>query len=61
MAGVAYTTGISGPEMGQNIWVRLGDGAAGGADDIWFDNFSLTPEPASLALLAMGFFVLRRR
>ncbi|MBN2445961.1 MAG: PEP-CTERM sorting domain-containing protein [Phycisphaerae bacterium] len=61
--GVTYNTGATGEELGQPIWVRLGDGIAGtpGDSDIWFDNLTLTPEPASLILLALGALVLRRR
>ncbi len=60
--GVTYATGSTGPEMGLEIVVRFGGGAQGGVSDIWVDNATLTPEPASLALLAMGALaVLRRR
>ncbi|NMO15207.1 M23 family metallopeptidase [Pyxidicoccus fallax] len=40
--GVSYTTPFSGGPIGKQIIVRLGDGSAGGASDIWFDNFTLT-------------------
>lgn len=61
-AGVTYATGAAGPEIGLDVVVRLGGMNQGGDSDIWFDNVSLTPEPASLALLAMGALaVLRRR
>ncbi len=65
MAGVTYTTGASGPEIGLPIVIRLGgvnQGGAGGGG-AWVDNASLTiiPEPAGLALLAVGLLALRRR
>jgi hypothetical protein len=59
--GVAYMTRATGDEIGMPVWVRLGDETAGGADDIWFDNFSLTPEPSTLGLLAVAVLALRRR
>ncbi|MBN1513067.1 MAG: PEP-CTERM sorting domain-containing protein [Phycisphaerae bacterium] len=60
--GVTYTTGASGPEIGLPVVVRFGNAADGGVSDVWIDNVTLTPEPASLALLAMGALaVLRRR
>lgn len=63
LAGVTYTTGGSGPEIGKELIVRLGDGGAGGDGDIWFDSFSasVTPEPASLVLVFLGTALLRRR
>lgn len=63
LAGVTYTTGAAGPEIGKELIVRLGGGAAGGSDDIWFDNFSASfvPEPGSLVLLAAGAGLLLRR
>ncbi len=62
MDGVSYTAVAGGPEIGKEIVVRCagvnqGGGGAGGA---WVDNMSLTPEPASLVLLALG-ALLRRR
>lgn len=65
LAGVTYSTGAAGPELGKTIWVRLGDGVAGdpGRSDVWFDNLSLTvtPEPASLVLLSLAAVGLFRR
>ena len=62
-SGVSYTTGSAGAELGMPIWVRLGDGVDGapGDSDIWFDNFTLTPEPTSALLLALGALALVRR
>lgn len=45
--GVRYRTKGAGPEIGKQIIVRLGNGAAGGASDIWFDSLSLTTAPAN--------------
>ncbi|MGK3985993.1 M23 family metallopeptidase [Sorangium sp. So ce136] len=42
-SGVTYITGSTGAELGKQIIVRLGDGAAGGSSDIWFDNLELVP------------------
>lgn len=42
--GVTHITGSSGPEIGKQIIVRLGDGSAGGSNDIWFDDFELTSQ-----------------
>lgn len=62
LAGVTHTVS-GGVEVGMPIWVRLGDQAAGGASDIWFDSLSLNkvPEPASLLLLGVAGLLLRRR
>lgn len=59
--GVSYTVGSGGGEIGQNIWVRLGDGAAGSSNDLWFDNLSLVPAPGAMATMALGGLVLSRR
>ena len=65
-AGVSYTTGTAGDEIGKTLWVRLGDGAPG-ESDIWFDNFQASseviPEPQTLMLLfsGLGMMLLRRR
>ncbi|MFH1745914.1 MAG: PEP-CTERM sorting domain-containing protein [Planctomycetota bacterium] len=61
--GASYTVGSTGDEIGLPIWVRIGDGIDGapGDSDIWFDNLTLTPEPASLLLLLGGLGLLRRR
>jgi hypothetical protein len=63
--GVTYVTGVSGAEIGRQLIVRLGSGAAGGDSDIWFDNLQASatpvPEPATLAALALGLAALRRR
>ncbi|HOA72570.1 MAG TPA: PEP-CTERM sorting domain-containing protein [Phycisphaerae bacterium] len=62
LPGVSYTTGSDGPEIGQPIVVRFGGVNQGGDSDIWVDNASLTPEPASLVLVLLGgLAVLRRR
>ncbi len=63
MAGVSYTTGTAGDELGLPVVVRFGNvdnGGAGGGGS-WIDNASLTPEPASLLLLCLGALALRRR
>lgn len=60
-AGVSYTTGAAGPEIGQPIAVRLTSDTIIGKNDIWFDSLVLTPEPASVVLLALGGLFLRRR
>lgn len=63
LVGVSYTP-AAGPELGKQVWVRLGDGADGapGNDDVWFDNLTLTPEPGSLILFVLaGIGLIRRR
>lgn len=59
--GVSYTVGSGGAEIGQNIWVRLGDGASGSSSDLWFDNLTLVPAPGALGLLGLGGLALSRR
>lgn len=59
--GVSYTVGSGGNEIGQNIWVRLGDGTTGSSNDIWFDNLSLVPSPGAMVTLALGGLALARR
>jgi hypothetical protein len=62
LGGVDYMTGAAGAELGNPIWVRLGPSDGGAtAEDVWFDNFSLTPEPTSLVLLALGGLICLRR
>lgn len=65
-AGVTYTTGSTGAEIGKQLIVRLGKGSDGGATDIWFDNLqaTATPVPEPMTLIAVGLgaaFVARRR
>jgi len=66
--GVLYTTGGAGPELGQTLWVRLGDGSDDppGGSDVWFDSFQATatpvPEPGLLILVGGAALLgLRRR
>ena len=60
--GASYTSGATGPEIGQPLWVRLGPGNPGTpAEDVWFDNFVATPEPASLLLIGLGALAIIRR
>lgn len=59
--GVSYTTGSGGPEMGLPVVVRFGGVNQGGDSDVWVDNATLTPEPASLALMLIGGLALLRR
>lgn len=49
--------------LGKNIAVEITitDVTTGVGDDVWFDTIELTPEPASLLLLALGGLMLRRR
>lgn len=64
-AGVSYTTGAAGPELGKELIVRLGDASAGGDSDIWFDNFQATatpvPEPGLIAVIAFAALLGLRR
>lgn len=64
-AGVTYTTGTSGAEIGKELVVRLGSGADGGSSDVWFDNvqasYDPVPEPATMATLGLGALVLLRK
>lgn len=64
-AGVTYTTGDSGAEIGNQIIFRLGSGADGGASDVWFDNLQASydpvPEPATMVTLGLGALALLRK
>ncbi len=59
-AGVSYTTGAGGTEIGKKIAIRFGNGSAGGYTDIWFDDVQVIaggtepPPPPPGALLANG-------
>lgn len=63
--GVTWVSPLSGDPIGRELIVRLGGAAAGGANDIWFDNFQATyepvPEPATLGVLAAGLIPFLRR
>jgi len=41
-------------------WVRIGNNSKS-SENFWYDDVSVTPEPASLVLLGMGGFALLRR
>ncbi|MEM9557441.1 MAG: hypothetical protein AAGC60_24495 [Acidobacteriota bacterium] len=43
--GVQWTTGGSGPELGERIFLRFGPGTIGGRSDIWFDDIELLVMP----------------
>jgi len=65
-AGVTYNAGASGPELGQAIAVRFGDGVGvPESSDVWFDvaQLDVVPEPATIGLLALlaGFFLRKIR
>lgn len=59
-AGVSYTTGATGTEIGKKIAIRFGNASAGGYTDIWFDDVQVIagrsepPPPPPGALLANG-------
>ncbi len=61
-AGASHTPGAGDAEVGQPIAVRIrAVDLTDGSDDIWFDQMSLIPEPASLMLLTLAGLALRRR
>ena len=65
-AGVTYGTGATGPELGQTIAVRFGDGVDGppGDSDVWMDvaKLDVVPEPAVLGAFALiGLVIARKR
>lgn len=61
LAGVSYTPGAGDAAIGQNVWVRLGLGSGGEAEDVWFDSFYLVPAPTSGMVLGLGCLGLMRR
>lgn len=54
LAGLAY----EGKKIAVEITIT--DFVSGVSDDVWFDCISLTPEPTSLVLLALGALIRRR-
>lgn len=61
LPGVSYTPSAGDGAAGNNIWVRLGEGAGPNPEDVWFDEFTLTPAPSSVALLGLGLLAGGRR
>ena len=64
-AGVSYSTGSTGDEIGKQLIVRLGPGTVTEPptpDDIWFDEFQANktpiPEPGAMALFGFGLLSL---
>jgi hypothetical protein len=53
LSGVSHTTGGSGPEVGKQIIVRLGNVTGSPPGDIWFDSFKLT-RTGAISLLNSG-------
>jgi len=65
-AGVNYSTGAAGAELGQGVYVRFAGVQGQDFNDVWFDNASLTasviPAPGTVGLAAAGgLLALRRR
>lgn len=56
-----YSTGASGPELGQNIVVAFAGNGVSGAPVSYVDNFFLIPEPTSAALLGLTAWIFLRR
>ncbi len=49
------------PLTGYGVYLGHESDTGTGADVAWIDNFYITPEPASIAFLAIGALLLRRR